>query len=69
MEHVARVTREDDTWWVQLPKNRTFAKYDSFDALPNVVKDKLALLTVAPVGFRDENIGRRVSTTSFWVFY
>ena len=69
MEHVARVTKEDEAWWVQMPKKHTFAKVDSFDALPEKIKGKMALLLVAPVGFRDENIGRRVSTTSFWVFY
>jgi|688.fasta_scaffold05241_31 hypothetical protein len=62
---LVRVYREGDSWG--LIRRYTTDTY-SFDDIPSPIKEKLAVLIVAPDGFRDERIGRKINDDTYWVF-
>lgn len=65
-EKMMRIERAEDGDWVVMEDNQVNTL--KFDDIPSPAKEKLALLLVAPVGYRDERVGRRVSGAVFWIF-
>lgn len=58
-----------DGGWEVTGRDDTEPKYYvSLDSVPPPARDKLSVLMIASVGFRDESIGRRVSDDVYWVF-
>lgn len=67
-DHFATVPayRASDGKWA-LPNRPGVALYD-FDDLPEWARKRLAVLTVADIGFAEYNIGRRIANAHFWLF-
>ena len=66
-----RVYREPDSWLV-IPTaadlDSMAGSYPDLDSMAEELSSRLAVMLVAPVGWRQQNIGRRISDTVFWVF-
>jgi hypothetical protein len=68
---VARVGRSpnDGRWWMQLTGSTTVKSFEEFEDMPEFAKARIAVLLTAPEGFRDEQVGRRIASDAFWIFY
>ena len=64
-ERLWMLTRNDDGRW----EINTEGRPVEFDQIPTYLKTRLALLLMCPIGFRQEDLGRRVSKVIFWIFY
>jgi len=63
-----RVTREGANLWTILRAPDNTYTVCTFDELPPDVRDKVAVLMTAQIGYRHEQVGRRVANDIFWVF-
>lgn len=65
---VARVERYEDGMWSMYVYPDQSSERLKMDEMPVEVRDHLCILLTAPLGFRDETIGRRLTDNVFWVF-
>ena len=74
-----RAFREKEGWWLELMQYEGFAEYDdgtpyipvSYDQIadmPAKLADKLTLLVHAEVGTEIEDVGKRISEETFWLY-
>jgi len=65
--NVARVHRVSGGWHVTTSLD-DLVVYESVADMPEPIRANAAALLTAPVGFRDERVGRRVADDVMWVF-
>lgn len=66
---MVRIERNENGDWIVMDSGDKYHTLTyRFEDLPSPMKEKLALLFTAPVGYRDERIGRKVSDAVYWIF-
>ena len=75
-----KAVREGDLWYVhagsvsshlnsaQMTAALVYTSYGGLHEMSECLQQALAVLLVAPVGLRIEQVGRRVTEDVFWVF-
>lgn len=68
---MARVERCPEGWGVVSPFeiHEPYTVYAGIDDVPLGIREHLAVLLTAPVGFHDAVVGRRISDDVFWVVH
>jgi len=67
-ENATRPSREASARHPDLLLDSMAGSYPDLDSMAEELSSRLAVMLVAPVGWRQQNIGRRISDTVFWVF-